>query len=313
MKLHSGQIEGTHENIARILEEYGISNFTFTPIKQGIENMSFRIQSGEKEYVLRVYRHKKKPEADIQLELNFQEILRSNNIPVPPICSTDGGKEIVTTTSDGKEHHAILMAFVEGASVTKDPSKALCAELATYQARMHLLGIEFAQVADISKRLWNDLRDGIAEKVKDPSAYGKEAQAFIDRVKKYRHSLSPELPYGYNHLDIGFDGNVITQEDHVAAIIDFDDLKYSPIVACLGFALRNILADEGEEAARHYLTEYEKTRSLSQLERETLPRVIFFRNYVIGITRLLSHENNPSEVNMRDILRLEEEIPTLIF
>jgi Ser/Thr protein kinase RdoA (MazF antagonist) len=312
-KLHEGQVEGTHENLAVLLKRYDITDFTFIPINEGIENSSFRIKAADKEYVLRVYRHKKKPESEIEREINFVRLLQQNQIPVPMVHPTIEGSAYGRATINEKEHYSILMDFVEGASVTTNPSTTLLTELATYQAKMHLLGIEFAHSTDASKKPWNDLKDGIADKIKDSTAYGKEIEAFIERVKKYRYPLNPDLPYGYNHLDIDFDGNVLTKDNHVAAIIDFDDLEYSPTIACLGFTLWNTLDDEGEEAMRNYLHEYEKIRPLTSLEYEILPHVIFFRNYAIGITRLILHEKDMAEADMEDILRLEQEIPSIKF
>jgi Ser/Thr protein kinase RdoA (MazF antagonist) len=312
-KLHDGQIDGNHENLAVLLIQYGISDFTFTPINEGIENSSFRIESEGKSYVLRVYRHKKKPEVEIELEINFVQILRDNNIPVPTIHLTKAESAYTTAMINDKEHHAILMDLIEGTSVTTNPSRDLLTELATYQARMHVFGIELAKSTNLPKKLWDSLRDGIADKIKDPSVYDGDIQAFIERVKCYVHPLNSNLLYGYNHLDIDFDGNVLTKGNHVTAIIDFDDLQYSPTVACLGFTLWNILDDEGEEAMRHYLFEYEKVRPLNTLEYEVLPHVIFFRNYAIGITRLILHEKDMANADMNDVLKLEREIPNLTF
>lgn len=311
-KLHEGQVEGKHENLALLLEQYGISDFTFAPINAGIENSSFRIESGGKAYVLRVYRHQKKPETEIELEVSFVRWLKKNGIPVPNINMTTSGAAYATAVIEGREHHSILMDFIEGTNVTPNPSKELFAELATYQAQMHLLGIEFATSSNSEKKPWSELRDGLAGKIKDPTLYPEDIQAFIERAKKYSHLLSAELPYGYNHLDIDFDGNVLTKDGHVAAIIDFDDLQYSPVVACLGFTLRQILDDKGEQTMREYLHAYEQVRPVSASEYEALPYIMFFRNYAIGITHLVVNKNM-LESNIDHILRLEKEIPTLKF
>ena len=313
MKLHAGHIEGTQENVAHVLGAYGISEFAFVPIDEGIENTAFKIESMGKRYVLRVYRQNKKPETEILREIQFQELLRENGIPVPVLQNTKEGSPLAVVTIEGKEWGAILMEFIEGKSVTENPSKALLTELAGIQAKIHLLGMEFAESMGKDKQTWKDLHDGHANKIKDLSEREPEVQAFIQRVKEYSYLLNPDLPQGYNHLDIDFDGNVLTNGDHVAAVIDFDDLQYSPVVVCLGFTLWNILDDVSEDAMRHYLQEYEKTRPLNALEYETLPHVLFFRNYVIGITRLLLWDENTPKAEIEDILKLEQDIPKLQF
>lgn len=312
-KLHPGQFEGTHENLAQVLGLYGIFEFAFTFINEGIENSSFRIESEGKKYVLRVYRHGKKSESTILLELRFKNLLRENGIPVPIVYPTKENKELATLLSDGKEWNGILMEFVEGQSITTHPSTELLAHLARLQAKMHLLGMEFAGSVLKHKESWPNLRDGLAHKIKNPSAHGKDVEAFIERVKEYRYPLSPDLPRGYNHLDLDFDGNVLTEGDCVVGIVDFDDLQYSPVVADLGFTLWNILDDEGEDAMQSYLKEYEKIRPLNVLEHEMLPHVIFFRNYTIGIVRLVLWDQDTPEADIKDILKLEKEIPKLSF
>lgn len=205
------------------------------------------------------------------------------------------------------------MDFVEGSSVTENPSRELISELATLQAKMHLLGIQFVEMANRSDILWKDLHDSHAVRIKSVPENRKDILDFVERIKAYSYSLDVDLPYGYNHLDIDFDGNVLTKDNHVSGIIDFEDLEYSPSVACLGFSLWNLLDDEGVEAMFYYLSEYEKIRPLVPVERDVLPHVLFFRNYVIGVIRLLSwNEDTPIE-DIEDILKHEKEIPDLRF
>lgn len=312
MKLEpDNQINLNKEGLATILSAYSISDFTFEPIKEGIANSSAFIQSNNKKYVVRVYAQGKKDE-DISFEINFQDYLREHGIPIPVIHKNSNGQELTLIEIEGKRWQVILMDFVEGKSVTIKPSNDLIAELARMQAKMHLLGIEFAKLNPRPSHLWTDLHDGLASKVENTSVGGQEVKDLIERIKNYSYPLSPDLPYGYNHLDIDFDGNVLTQDNRVNGIVDFEDLKYSPIIVCLGYSLWNILDDEGLEAMKHYLGEYEKVRPLTSIEYEALPNVIFFRNYVMAIIRLLLWEENTPIEDIQGILKLEKEIPILL-
>src|SRR5262249_23716837 len=138
---------------------------------------------------------------------------------------------------------------------------------------------------------------------------GQGVEELIGRIKTYRYPLNPDLPQGYNHLDIDFDGNVITRGDRVVAIVDFEDLAYSPMIVCLGYTLWNILDDEGEGAMRYYLAEYEKVRPLTEVERKALPHVIFFRNYVLAVVRLMLWDAQTPISDITDLLELEKMIP----
>lgn len=305
------QIHISEATIAIFLEQYAIFSFTFAPIDEGIANTSLRIESNNKKYVLRIYAQERKNDDAILFEIRFQDYLRERGIPIPFIYPTVGGKELSVVTIDGKRWQGVLMEFVEGESVTEHPSPELTAQLAGLQAKIHQLGIEFAKNTHLPHVPWPDLHDSLAVKIKTIPAGGPQVEAFIERVKAYKYPLNPDLPHGYNHLDIDFDGNVLTKDNHVKGIVDFDDLSYSPSIVCLGFSLWNILDDQGEEAMRHYLAEYEKTRPLTVAERRALPHVIFFRNYVIAIVRLLLWEEETDKDDIENILELEKRIPTL--
>lgn len=307
------QFSITEETVAQIMGAYFISSFTFKPINEGIENTSLVIVSQEKKYVLRIYAQNNKSDADINFEIKFQDYLRAHAIPIPVIYPNTKGEELNISEIAGKRWQTILMEFVEGQSVTIHPSTSLISELANLQARIHLLGIEFAKNSNGPKRLLMELYDSIAPKIQKIQLENKKVLDFIARVKSYRYSLNPNLPHGYNHLDIDFDGNVLTKDNKISGIVDFDDLKYSPLVMCLGYSLWNILDDEGIDAMRVYLSEYEKVRQLSPAEYEALPNIIFFRNYVVGMIRLLLWDEATPITDIEGILRLEKEIPLINF
>ena len=312
MKLEpTNQINLTKEALATILSAYDIVDFTFEPINEGMANSSARIESKGKKYVVRVYAHSKKDE-DIRFEISFQDYLREHSIPIPIIHPNKKGNELSVAEVDGKHWQVILMDFVEGKSVTVNPSYELISELATLQAKMHLLGMEFTKSADKPKKPWVDLHDGLAPKVESTTVGGQEVQDLIQRIKKYRYILSASLPYGYNHLDIDFDGNVLTKDNRVSGVVDFEDLQYSPLIVCLGYSLWNILDDEGINAMKHYLKEYEKVRPLTSAEYEALPNVVFFRNYVMVVIRLLLWDENTPIEDITSLIRLEKEIPALL-
>src|SRR3989344_8438277 len=143
-KLESeNQITVTKETLQHILDAYSIKDFTYEQINQGIANTALFVSTGNKEYVLRIYVQGKDP-VHILCELQFQDLLRDRGIPVPTVYAAANGEKVTAIEKDGKLWQAILMEKIQGKSVTKHPSRALLKELATLQARMHLLGVEFA-------------------------------------------------------------------------------------------------------------------------------------------------------------------------
>ncbi len=305
-------IKGEEAELAQILSQYGVFKFAFQPIHNGIENSSFRVQTADSTYALRVYSQERKSDESIQFELSFQDYLRLHGIPIPQIIANKDGKKLGVTEIHGKRWQSILMEYVEGSSVTEKPSHELIEDLATIHARMHMLGAELGKGAEPSSAKWVDLRDSFAAEIECGSIADAEVVDFIKRVASYRFLLPTSLPHSYNHLDVDFDGNVITDGRRVKAIIDFDDLQFSPTVVCLGYSLWSVLSDVGVDAMRHYLATYEKVRPLAQIERAILRDIIFFRNYVIGAVRLALWPEKRTAEDIAVILRLEGEIPTLV-
>ncbi|MDQ3076049.1 MAG: phosphotransferase [bacterium] len=304
------QIQITEESITKILSEYEIFDFTHQPIHEGIANTSFVIHA-EKKCVLRIYSQDRKSDEDVLFEIEFQDYLREQGIPIPIIYKNNEAEELSVIEIDGKQWQCILMEYVEGQSVTMYPSSELIMELAQIQAKIHLLGMAFAETSQKPKDQWKDLHDTMATKLGTIPVQTDDVLEFIERVKKYKYTLSEDLPYGYHHLDLDFDGNVITKDGSIAGIVDFDDLSYSPVVVCLGFTLWDILDNAGSRAMRLYLSTYEKIRPLTTLEMEALPHVILFRNYVMGVVRLMLWEERTPIEDIQNIFKLEQEIPSL--
>lgn len=312
MKLNpDDQISLDKDVLATILRVYEILDFTFELIHEGIANTSAHIQTQNKRYVVRIHAQGATEER-IAFEINFQDYLLEHEIPVPVIHRNIYNQKLTTVEVGGKSWHVILMDFIEGANVTVKPSLDLVAELARAQAKMHMLGMAYASLHPGRNHEWADLHDTLAVKVENTTVGGQEVKDLIKRIKKYSYSLHTELPHGYNHLDLDFDGNVLTKDGHVTGIIDFGDLEYSPVVVCLGYSLWNMLDDEGLEAMEYYLSEYEKVRPLSQIEREALPNVVFFRNYQMAIVRLILWDEKTPIEDIQGILELEKEIPILL-
>ncbi len=299
--------------LALIMNEYSITDYEYTSVDQGIENASFFIKSGDKKYVLRVYARDRKTNDDINLEIEFQSFLRENNIPVPIINKNNDENELTLIKINNEVWQVILMDFVDGQSKTKNPSRSLLLDLAILQAKIHTLGVKFANIHKTQRNTLFSLEDNLAKKIDFLSIKSHDAFNFLERAKVYEYVLSPNLTYGYNHLDIDFDGNVLTHNDKVSAIIDFDDLQFSPCVVCLGYTLWDILINQDENDMMYYLSQYQKVRPLNIEEKKSLLHIILFRNYVIGITQFMLWDRKAPEPNISNLIELEKKITTLIF
>lgn len=308
-KMYYDKLQPTREAISRILENYGIAEFTFEIITRGISNTTIRIQSGGDIFIMRVYSRKKKTDSQIIFELHFQDYLREHEIPIPRVCQNADGKELTVCSIDGKSWQVILIEFVEGSSKTTRHTPELIMSLASIQARMHLLGAQFSYRAPKKDKSWKILSDYYAVCFNDISGYQKDIQDFIIRAKNFTYKLDLSLPCGFNHLDFDLDGNVIVKDSRINGIIDFDDLSFSPSIVCLGYSLWNVLHDENIEKMKEYLACYEKIRPLNNSECVALPNIILFRNYEIGALRL--HKTGNGDCLIRPF-RIEKEMSAIL-
>ena len=272
------------ESLTPILSQYSITDFTFEALHGGIANTTVRIEHEGKRFVLRVYRQERKSDEVIALEIEFQDFLRPRGIPIPLIFKNRDGSELTIHAWGGRRWQCILIDFVSG-TVRTPYTPELIAELSHIQATIHRLGAEFAKMNGTGPP-WADFHLGHAPEPADfPDS---ETQAFISRMRAYRYLLGPTLPYGYNHLDLDLYGNIAVKDNRIAGIFDFDDLEFSPIVACLGNTLWDILFDSSENDMWNYLESYEKARPLTTNERDALPQAVLFRNYAVAADVLLT-------------------------
>ena len=280
----SNKFTPTRETISLILEDYGIKVFKFTLITTGIANTTIVISARRKKYILRVYAQHRKKNTEILFEINFQNYLRINGTPVPEVYLNKNGK-YVTRLKTGKLYwQSLLMDFVPGTNNTKHTPR-LIKDLAIIQARMHILGTRFKSKIKRKEKSWKKLEDYYAVYVKNYSKCSIQEKEFIFRAKKFAYEINVKLPFGYNHLDLDLDGNVIVENNRIRGVVDFDDLSYSPVVVCFGYSLWNVLHDEGIIGMNLYRKHYEAVRPLGKNEVSVLPHVILFRNYEIGALR----------------------------
>lgn len=303
------KFESSFKNVAKILSRYGIKEFSYKVFLDGIANVTLYVSTAERRYVLRVYTQQRKKDSDIHFELCFQKYLREAGIPIPVFYNNLSNEELTVVEIRGRRWQAVLMEFIEGHSKTQEHTPELISELATFQARMHVLGTQFKVSAPRPYSKWNVLVDVYAKDFTDTSSYSEKIQKFINRTKRFSCPLDLTLPYGYNHLDLDLDGNVIVKENKINGIVDFDDLAYSPIAVCLGYSLWNVLHDGNIEKMMSYLECYRKIRPLIQKELDIIPHIVLYRNHKIGMVRLMKTKKAEC---MERILAIEPDIQKLI-
>lgn len=289
MKLNpKGQFAPTVENLSEILSQYSRSLKSFELARSGIENCTVFVDTDGGRFVLRVYRQSNKTEDDIQLEAEFVDYLHGQDIPVAVPIKSQAGLSVTKVSINQKDWFVILMPEMPGAH-GESYTPELMTTLAQLQAKMHLAATTFKHETKPAQT-YNELREGFfIKQITNLGQLDEQTSAFVDRAAAYSVQLSDTLPSGYCHLDYD-NGNVLSDGNQVTAVLDFDDLSFTPFVHCLAYTIWDIVFEKGIGAIQAYCMEYEKVRPLTDHERAMLIPIILFRHYVIGCKDIVDEQ-----------------------
>src|SRR5205823_4691831 len=136
-----------------------------------------------------------------------------------------------------------------------------------------------------SRRVIRQLLDVLAARGIGPDEtalgeFARDIQIALDRFEVRLAQYEPGLRRGVVHHD-AHAGNALFNDNHLVALIDFDDAHYGFQVDDLGVMIEN-WADQGAshndlnlEAAVRVVREYERIRQLTAAERELIPDFTF--------------------------------------
>jgi Ser/Thr protein kinase RdoA (MazF antagonist) len=278
----------SQKNVSAILTRYNLSLTRFEQATSGIENLTLIVWSQRKRYVLRVYPQNKKSDAAILLELDFMSHLRKQGLPVPAIISSSNKQLLVLCEFGNKQWQSVLMEYAQGTH-PEVYTPAVLDDMATLQARMHHIGIQYAETQNIpcGRNVLRLRETYVTDDLIKNSAGDDYFQDFLDRVNAFVVELNDSLPTGMGHFDYDID-NVLTKDGHVTAILDFGDMECMPLVVCLGYTLWDVLFEQGGslESVARYLRKYQGVRQLNQSEKDILLQTILFRHYLITTVRI---------------------------
>lgn len=226
------------EDFQLLLRPYGITTFTVKPLARGATTHTFLITSGSESQVLRIYRDGSS-RRDVAQEIGFMRFLAGRGLPIPAIIPSENGRYVSEYEfKDRITRPYVLMSFEEGRHPYRY-SRSLIEEMASAQAAIHLSGIEFARSHSNTTKA-SSLRD-----------------RFLGRI----------APKGFSHCD--FDStNVLVDDQKLSCILDFEGMRFAPLVSCLFFTLTKIYEAQGSlRDITHYLKKYQQKRQLSAFEK----------------------------------------------
>jgi Ser/Thr protein kinase RdoA (MazF antagonist) len=187
-------------------------------------------------------------------------------------------------------------------SHAKHYTSQLLSELAISHAKMHVLATNFTYKPQNIPDYYELREEYFVRLISDRD---KLQAGFVDRAEAYTVRLERGLPSGLCHLDYGND-NILVKDGHIAAILDFDDLQYSPLIKCLAYTLWEVTFYNGPLAMEEYLLAYEILRKLSDEEKSLIKPCILFRHYTIGCLHMA--RGSMDDQLMERYLTLEQQL-----
>ena len=284
----------------------------------GWVNSTFKISTVDnKKYALRVYTkdYMNRSTNALIFEVDLLSHLKKHRLPVPKVCTfqhsseTDSevAKKGIHVTQDG--YYSVLFEFVEGVKFvngqpehprTRQKWQAL--KIAQYLGNQHKLtrdNIEWKNESrcaidyiEIKDHMLHDHPDWAA---KHPDIFAKigniynrllflddpsQREEFVQRLKT--------VPQGVIHADL-HDENVVfdAAEQQVAAVLDFDDAFYGPLIADVAqsiFCWCFVGNEFDLELTRAFMNEYQKSRGFGFTTDEW--KMIVPLYYITGVMQL---------------------------
>jgi Ser/Thr protein kinase RdoA (MazF antagonist) len=286
------------ESLTSVLKEYGIKVFEHELPESGVSNVNVIIKlEGEKKYVLRILRKNKKSEAEIKLEIDFQNFLAGNLLPVPKAIQNSNNKLITLLEVNGTFWQCVLIEFLEG----RHPDMTYFSEnnnflksLAHQNANLYNISLRYhgkyekKQLSNLSetssaKIIENLVKDMDLSKIKNQDL----VNIINDRNTLYQDIDELELTYSLIHDDINIT-NILLNHDKISGILDFDELYYGPVVSCaVNTAFEFVRFSNDPTKVFDYLNYFQEKFNLNNADLSIIKNLLLLRNmmFIVYLTR----------------------------
>ncbi|THV41686.1 homoserine kinase [Glycomyces buryatensis] len=253
----------------KVLAEFGLRPAGDPkPLEGGEDNGNFRVATDRGEVVVREYRVSGIDK--VRAELRLVSFLTERGYPTPAPYRTGTGELVVEA-----ERPIAVFPWVPG-DVPTQMTEPLSEQVGELLARMHLA------TAD-----WNDeglpvidrlglLRQGLDSRpeLEGVDEWHARMRTFLDASGEDLKRLGT-LPSGPLHHDLHRQ-NLLVANGKITAVLDFDELNRGPLIIDLARVFHYLAVDRDDRRLSRGLAEavvagYERTRPLSEAERELLP------------------------------------------
>jgi homoserine kinase type II len=278
------------------------------PIKAGIENTNYFVNTSQGRYVLTLF--ERLPAEELPFYLNLMAHLARHGIPCPaPIADLS---DQYLRSLKGKP--AALVTRLPGRSLER-PGVPECTELGALLGRMHLAARSYSAYLENPRgpRWWRFAAREVAPFL------DSQCKALLESELEFQaQHRFPDLARGPVHADL-FRDNALFEKGRISGVVDFyfagvDCLLYDVAVCVNDWCLADPQKDRrlDEERTLALLAACQSVRPFSPLEREAWPvmlraaalRFWLSRLYDFHLPRpgMLVHAHDPD--HFRDILEL---------
>ena len=285
------------------LPHYGLKNAKLTLIAHW-QNTTFRVDTPEQRYALRVNRPLSQNLASIRSELLWLESLtQTTDLSVPKPHRNDAGELLTTVQTDDvpEPRHCVLFSwldgvFLDGADLTPEHMRRVGA----FTAKLHRHSESFVPPPGFSRQRleWDgQMGDFFARpSVRENPVVTPELWALFDEVRRRTEPVMNGLDkdkavYGLVHNDI-YQRNMLLADDGVQ-VFDFDNCGFAHYILDAAVTLAQVRKHADYlEKREAYLEGYAGHRSLSEAERKALEPTLAARVLLLALY-YASQRDNP--------------------
>lgn len=284
--------------LEEILKSYNISTFDYEIPEGGVSNMNLIIRlEGVKKYVLRILRKNKKTIDEINLEIDFQNFLASNSLPIAQTVQNSDGAHITLFKEGEVVWQCILIEFIQGnhPEITDfSQNRDFLKDLAYQQAELYNTSAKYTgkyekeKLTNLSQTFSAKIIENIANDIDLNKIKNHNLLRDINMRNELYSSLTGlNLTYSLIHDDINIT-NILIDNGNISAILDFDELYYGPVISCvINTAFEFVRFSNNPNIVFGYLKYFQERFTLKADDLAIIKNLLLLRNlmFIVYLTR----------------------------
>lgn len=258
-------------------ETYSLSAATSCKLLKAGINHTYRIHSGDNNFVFRIYSYNWRTKEEITEELNFLQRLKQHGVSVSYPIADKSGNFIQTIQAPEGPRFAVLFSYAPGHKI-QNYSKETHFEIGKLMAGIHVLAKDQKQnrVTYTPDVLLRQSLDSIMQFLPDDT---DEMQFLITTLplleNELLHADNLLLRKGIVHLDIWFD-NLNISDNNKITLFDFDFCGNGWLCMDIAYYILQLHNTEKDEAERDskmqaFYNGYETIQTISTEEKKLIP------------------------------------------